>query len=134
MVINTEQLNMELLGEKLYFIKQLPFPFLTTKSNTSLLLNAFIPQYYCLSYFLEVSKQKLGCAVLSRSVIFNSLQPHRLQPDRILCLWNFQARILEWVAISYSKKVGQSWLFKNSTVLPLHSTNLFLNDHHFNFH
>lgn len=43
MVINTEQLNMELLGEKLYFIKQLPFPFLTTKSNTSLLLNAFIP-------------------------------------------------------------------------------------------
>ena len=31
MVINTEQLSMKLLGEKLFFIKQLPFPFLQQK-------------------------------------------------------------------------------------------------------
>ena len=29
------------------------------------------------------------CAVLSHSVVFNSLQPHRLQPTRLLCLWGF---------------------------------------------
>ena len=29
--------------------------------------------------------------------------PHRLQPARLLCPWNSQARILEWVAISFSR-------------------------------
>ena len=30
----------------------------------------------------------LRCAVLSRSVVSNSLGPHGLQPTRLLCLWN----------------------------------------------
>ena len=31
------------------------------------------------------------------------LQPHRLKPTRLLCPWDFQVRILEWVAISFSR-------------------------------
>ena len=31
-----------------------------------------------------------------------------MEPTRLLCPWNFQARILEWVAISYSKVLFQS--------------------------
>ena len=43
---------------------------------------------------------KIPCsAMLSHSVMFNSLWPHGLQPTRLLCpLGNLQARILEWVA------------------------------------
>ena len=33
--------------------------------------------------------------------------PHRLQPTRLLCPWDFPARILEWVSVSYSR--GSSW-------------------------
>ena len=32
------------------------------------------------------------CAVLSRSVVSNYLQPHGLQPTRLLCLWNFPGK------------------------------------------
>ena len=42
--------------------------------------------------------------VLVRLVVSNSLQPHGWQPVRLLCPWNFQERILEWVAISSSKR------------------------------
>ena len=38
--------------------------------------------------------------VLGRSVMSNSLQTCELEPDRLLCPWNFQARILERVPIS----------------------------------
>ena len=34
-------------------------------------------------------------------------QHHRLYSARLLCLWDIQARILEWVAISSSR--GSSW-------------------------
>ena len=37
----------------------------------------------------------------------NSLQPYGLWPTRLLCPWIFQARILEWFAISFSR--GSSW-------------------------
>ena len=43
-------------------------------------------------------KWKWSCSVVS-----NSLQPHGLQPTRLLHPWDFfQARVLEWVAISFS--------------------------------
>ena len=32
------------------------------------------------------------------SVMSISLQPHGLEPTRLLCPWNFQARILKWVS------------------------------------
>ena len=41
------------------------------------------------------------------SVMCNSLRPHGLLPTRLLCLWISQARILEWVAISYSRGSSQ---------------------------
>ena len=37
----------------------------------------------------------------------DTLQPHGLQPIRLLCPWNLQARILEWVAIPFFR--GSSW-------------------------
>ena len=37
------------------------------------------------------------------SVVSNSFQLHGLQPARLLCPWNFQAGIQEWVAISSSR-------------------------------
>ena len=44
------------------------------------------------------------CAVLSRSVVSDSLWHYGLQAARLLCPWNFQARILEWIAISSSRR------------------------------
>ena len=41
------------------------------------------------------------------SVVSNSLRPHGLLPARLLCPWIFQARILEWVAMPFSR--GSSW-------------------------
>ena len=40
----------------------------------------------------------------SRPVVSDSLRPHGLQPTRLFCPWVFQARILEWVAISFSRR------------------------------
>ena len=40
--------------------------------------------------------------LLSRSVVSDSVQPHGLQPTRLLHPWDFQARLLEWVAIAFS--------------------------------
>ena len=43
------------------------------------------------------------------SVVSNSLLPHGLQPARLLCPWRIsQARILEWVAISFSRRSSRS--------------------------
>ena len=41
------------------------------------------------------------------SVFSNSSWPHGLQPAKFLHPWNFQARILEWVAIPYSRDSSQ---------------------------
>ena len=41
----------------------------------------------------------LCCAVLSNSVVSDSWWPHGLQPARLLCPWNSQARILEGVTM-----------------------------------
>ena len=46
-------------------------------------------------------------AVLSHPVVFDSLQPQGLSPPDSSVYGIFQARILEWVAISYSR--GSSW-------------------------
>ena len=41
----------------------------------------------------------LLCVVLSRSVVSNSLRPHRLASQALLSMEILKARILEWVAI-----------------------------------
>ena len=42
------------------------------------------------------------CVCVCGSVVCDSLQSYGLYPTRLLCPWIFQARILEWVAISFS--------------------------------
>ena len=37
------------------------------------------------------------------SVVSYSVQPHGLQPTRLLCPWNFPGENIEWGAISYSR-------------------------------
>ena len=39
--------------------------------------------------------------------LYPTLQPRGLWPTRLLCPWDFQARMLEWDAISFSG--GSSW-------------------------
>ena len=41
---------------------------------------------------------------VSGSVVPISLQPHELQPTRLLCMGILQARILEWVVISFFRE------------------------------
>ena len=36
-------------------------------------------------------------------VVSDSVQPHGLQPARLLCLWDSPGRILEWVAMPSSR-------------------------------
>ena len=43
----------------------------------------------------------------SCSVMSDSLWLNELQPARFLCPWNSQTRILEWVAISFSRGPSQ---------------------------
>ena len=52
------------------------------------------------------------------SVVSGSLQPHGLEPTRLLCPWDFPARILEWTAISFSRKSSQprDWTQVSHTV------------------
>ena len=44
---------------------------------------------------------------VNHSVVSDSLQPHGLQPTRLLCPWNSQAQILEWVASPFSRGSSQ---------------------------
>ena len=43
---------------------------------------------------------------VSHSVVSDCLSPHGLKPTRLLCPWNFPARILEWVAIPFSRETS----------------------------
>ena len=52
---------------------------------------------------ISMSSDSYSCC----PVMSNSLWPHGLYPVRLLCLWDSQARILEWVAIPSSR--GSSW-------------------------
>ena len=44
-----------------------------------------------------------GCICCLAAKLCLTLQSHELQPTRLLCPWISQARILEWVAISFSR-------------------------------
>ena len=55
-----------------------------------------------LGILLPEKKKSVSCSVLS-----HSLWPLGLQPTRLLCPWVLRARILEWVAIPFSKE--SSW-------------------------
>ena len=55
-----------------------------------------------LGILLPEKKKSVSCSILS-----HFLWPLGLQPTRLFCPWVLQARILEWVAIPFSK--GSSW-------------------------
>ena len=48
----------------------------------------------------------MGVCVI-HSVVPNSLRLHGLQLTRLLCPWILQARILEWIAIPFSRGTFQ---------------------------
>ena len=80
-------------------------------SNALLVLNYF--SYGKKNRINHVTRHLVLCFVmcvyaLSRSVRSDSWKPHALQPASLLCPWNFQARMLEMVAILFSR--GSSWL------------------------
>ena len=47
------------------------------------------------------TQNPLEILLLSRSVVSDSLWPHRLQHTKLLCPWISHARTLEWVAIFF---------------------------------
>ena len=61
----------------------------------------------------------LVCESVSRSVMSGSLQPCGLLPARLLCPWNSQTRILEWVAISSSRGSSQPRAWPSGWLYPL---------------
>ena len=58
-------------------------------------------------WWVACSMTRALCVCVSRLVMSDSLWPYGLEPARSLYPWIFQARILEWVAISFSR--GSSW-------------------------
>ena len=69
------------------------------KGPFSQILNLFIATIPLLSaYYVPRAVRSVSCSVMS-----NSFWPHGLQPARLLCHGILQARILEWVAISFSR-------------------------------
>ena len=59
------------------------------------------------SFHLNTLRPLLGHFVHVYSIVSDSWRPHGLWPASLLCSWTFQAILLEWVAISYSR--GSSW-------------------------
>ena len=55
-----------------------------------------------------MTTDKQCCYCLVASIMSDSVQAYGLQPTRLLCPWILQARILEWVAISFSRGSSQS--------------------------
>ena len=69
-----------------------------------------LKNYFVLVYSLQQSDSVIHISmlcVLSHSVVSDFLWPHGLQTSRPLCHGIFQARILEWVSMSFSR--GFSW-------------------------
>ena len=49
----------------------------------------------------------MTCVCVSRSVVSDSLQPHGLQPARLLCPWHIPGKKTKWVAVSFSRGSSQ---------------------------
>ena len=63
--------------------------------------NAVSPVMVQLSAWRQSSDLIAGMCVCSQ--LYLTLRPRGLYPPRLLCPWDFPARILEWVAISSSR-------------------------------
>ena len=63
-----------------------------------------IKKWTNLEYVKRISGLTISCSCPATS---DSLQPHGLQPARLLCPWNSPGKKLDWAAISYSREY--SW-------------------------
>ena len=63
-------------------------------------VNSFFLRYSVSRIVLKVRFHSTPSIYAMCSVVFDSLQPHGLQPNRFLCYGVSQTRIMEWVAIS----------------------------------
>ena len=57
------------------------------------------------------------CCCYVTSVVSNSVRSHRGQPTRLLCPWDSQARVMEWVAISLSNACMPAKLLQSYATL-----------------
>ena len=78
----------------------LSFQFLTTKNDVSC--------RFLIDFLYHVEGVPLFLCMLSRSVTSTSLQPHGLYPPDSSVHGIFQARLLEWVAISSPRRSSRS--------------------------
>ena len=62
---------------------------------------SFIYRQFGETWMWKVRRKGSLCCCLVAKSCPTLLPPHGQQPTRLLCLWVSQARILEWVAISY---------------------------------
>ena len=74
-------------------LSTIKLPSVGSRSNFVLALSLWIWIYQFLSLFFDC------CCCL----IVKSLPPHGLWPARLLCPWDFPGKILEWVAIFFSR-------------------------------
>ena len=89
--------------------------FLPGKSHGQRSLSGYSPwDHKRVGHGLSTKRQQQmeDCKVMkkvkvSSPVVSNSLGSHGLRSTRLLCPWILQARVLEWVAISFSR--GSSW-------------------------
>ena len=58
---------------------------------------------------------------VSHSVVPNSLQPHQLQPARLLYPWDSPGKDTEWVAISISRRSSNAGIEPRSPALQANS-------------
>ena len=68
--------------------------------------HSFVPSGSICHYFYQPDPLH-SCGLSQSSVMSNSLWHHGLQTSRLFCLSDSPARILEWVAIPFSR--GSSW-------------------------
>ena len=84
----------------LQFKKRVHFAFTPFRDSINYISNLLL---YLYKYQLYVNILFSVGITVSCSVVSDSLQPHGLHPTRLLCPWDSQARILEWVAIPFSR-------------------------------
>ena len=92
-----------------YFWRKLPF----TSKDGFTLKPSFVP----ISESIIIVNKLVTCLCQVASVVSNSLPPCGLQPSRLLYPWDSQAKLAEWVAISFSRRSSQArdriWILRS---------------------
>ena len=73
--------------------------FIILKVHTNIKYSVIVDKSLAVS---QKIKHSYHCCCLATQSCLILLQPHGLYPTKLLCPWISQARILEWVVISFS--------------------------------